>query len=325
MRKPLRCFLAGSLALAAAASPVAAQWDGGPSWGPYRYNTPPPPYGDDAFDRDRPLPRRIVLNRLEAQGYDELGRIRFDGQVYIVEGLTAEGGPVRLVVDAYSGRLLRRVALTGPRLAPGGDDDGFDAPGRNGRSADRRDGLRFPTDEMPNAPRYLDRPGELGGPGRFADRPTEDDRPRALQGSRPADPRLAPGPGERIGELDEAPRRQASRPAPEPRTSSSSSEIQGLNPGATGSEPRARTGENAGRQSPPARAVVPPATVTSPAAPAPQPVPSIGAPKPEPGGTPPTETAERKPVRVIPGVTPLNAGEQSSPPPQNQLQSPAPR
>ena len=357
--RDLRFLLLASAALALAGSPAAAQWYGGPP-GPYLYNTPAPPYGSRGPASDRPLPRSVIMDRLEAQGFDEVGRPRFEGEVYVVEAISPAGQPVRLVVDAFDARILRRVALGAPRLDDLDDDD-TDPPPRNPRSAGRG-GFGLP-DEMPNAPRY--RPGEpdasdtplrreagrpvepiapvetaplgpptqLGRPAeprREAGRPAEPAAPAEAgplgpptQLGRPADPRLAPSESRNAppAEPDGAQRREASRPsAAPPRTAPPApSGVYGLNPGASA---RPATPDPKPRQAvaptrPRDQGAEPSTASPSPSAPAP----TVAAPKPD-SATATTEAANRRPVRVIPGVTPMDGGQQSSPPPQNNMDAP---
>jgi hypothetical protein len=308
MRKTKYLLVVGA-AVAGLASPASAQWYGGSS----PYNAPPPPYGYGAGAYGRPLPRDVIVDRLEDRGFDDVGRPRFDGSVYVVEAMSRRRGPVRLVVDAFDGRLLRETPLAVARL--GRDDDhGIDI---DGYAAPRR-GAALPPAEMPNAPRYRpDIPDDH--PRRDALRPAEPDivAPRPSGRSRPADPRLppdAPAIGSRSSEPQE-PRREASRPSSSLEAGDPSVGVEGVNPDSRRAPRPAAKRETAPK---PADAAAP--TVrTSPSAPAPSTAAKPEEPKPAPA--PATAEAGGRKVRVIQGVTPLNSGAQSSPAPQNNVEA----
>ena len=310
MRKTKYLLVVGA-AVAGLASPASAQWYGGSS----PYNAPPPPYGYGGSPAyDRPLPRDVIVDRLEDRGFDDVGRPRFDGSVYVVEAMSRRRGPVRLVVDAYDGRLLRETPLAVARL--GRDyDDGIDI---DGYAAPRR-GAALPPPEMPNAPRYRpESPEDL--PRREALRPAEPDivAPRPSGRSRPADPRLAPDApaiGSRSSE-PQAPRREASRPSSGLEAGDPSVGVEGVNPDSRRApRPAAAKRDTAPK---PADAAAP-AVRTSPSAPAPSTAAKPEEKKPVPA--PATAEAGERKVRVIQGVTPLNSGAQSSPAPQNNVEA----
>lgn len=321
-------ILAGA---AAAASPALAQWWGS-SEGRYIYNTPEPPYG---YGRnERPLHRDDIVDRLEDQGFEEISRPRLQGSTYIVEVVGPRGVPMRLVVDAFTGRILQRVAVGDPGARLEEPDVG-EAPAPNRGPAGRADLGRSPYDEMPNAPRYrTGEPEQLGAPARREPaaprepaRPIETSRidsaplaPLPTEPARPADRRLAPdsGPEARNPPTAPEPTREASRPAASTAARGSQTGIYGVNPGRSGSPQTDRGDATASRQQKPAPA--PAAPKTTPAAPAP----AAALPAPAKPATPTTATAEadapRKPVRVIEGVTPMT-GAQSSPAPQNNVEN----
>lgn len=279
----LRPILLAALA-SLPAVPAAAQWyDRG--YGAYGYNSPPPisPYNGAPIDRARPLPPFEIVDRLEDQGYDEIGRPRFDGSVYVVEATGPGDRPVRLVVDAFRGRVIDRIALGGGARPP--EMGEFD-PRRP-----REFGVR-PQLPAPPATGYYDPEPR---PLREAARP----EPRAR--AAPADPRLAPGPDTsgRSG-ADRAPddRREAARSEPPARAG----RPYGVNPDT--SAPRRRPTEEASR--PKGEAPQRAAPAESPTAPPP----SVGRPAAaQPSRSPGTAVAVERPnraVRVIEGVTPMN-------------------
>lgn len=309
MRSPK--FLLAAAALAGLSAPAGAQWYGG-----YTYNAPPPPYGypDPAYRR--PLPRDVVVERLEDLGFDDVGRPRFDGDVYVVEATGRRAGPVRLVVDAYSGRILRQSPLGMARLGPdefGSDLDGGPGPGR------RAGPSRF--DEMPNAPRFRDPPVEAA-PLQEAARPPEPGTvapPPGVDRSRPADPRVAPDAIARPSE-GERTRQEARRPAePDAAAPPAAGGLYGVNPDRkAGAKPAPKPKESVAAKPADAPAQRP-AAKAAPDAPAPGAVPTREELKPVPPGQSAEAAGERRPVRVIQGVTPLNSGggQQSSPGPRN--------
>ncbi|MDB5558512.1 MAG: hypothetical protein JWQ36_1446 [Enterovirga sp.] len=317
----LKSLLIAGGALASLASPAAAQWYG------RSYNAPPPPYGYGEREYARPLARDEIVDRLEDRGFEDVARPRFDGSVYVVEATSRRGGAVRLVIDAYDGRILRQTPLSMARLAP--FDDGIEVESYPSPS---RRGAYLPP-EMPNAPRY--RPDEPDAPvGREAARPADPEViiPSPGPRTRPADARLSPdSPGASAEPPEPAPRREARRPA-SPDAGVPSGEVNGLNPdrGRAGSpaqkpntasrpeKPDEAGGSKAAATDKPA---VPPkpAARTSPAAPVPSTASRPAEKVPAAPGPETAEAGERK-VRVIEGVTPMNTGQQASPAPQNNVE-----
>ncbi|HEX2727288.1 MAG TPA: hypothetical protein VHN20_15820, partial [Beijerinckiaceae bacterium] len=66
-----------------------------------------PPYSQD----DEPLPPPTISRMLLRQGYEPVGRPRFQGDVYMVQALSPSGARVRLMVDAYNGSIIRSMRL----------------------------------------------------------------------------------------------------------------------------------------------------------------------------------------------------------------------
>src|SRR5690348_12036809 len=69
-------------------TPAAAQWFG-------------------LFGGDDPLPPPRISRMLARQGFQDLSRPRFAGDVYIVHAISPMGTRVRLVVDAFDGTIVR--------------------------------------------------------------------------------------------------------------------------------------------------------------------------------------------------------------------------
>src|SRR3954469_24133220 len=93
-----RALLAAGL-LGAGLAPASAQWFGG--FGGYG---------------ERPLPPTAIMRSLMQRGFVEIGRPRFDGAVYVVEGVNARGMRLRLVIDAFDGGVISRTLLDAPLL-----------------------------------------------------------------------------------------------------------------------------------------------------------------------------------------------------------------
>ena len=54
---------------------------------------------------------RQIARRLHRQGYKRIGNLRPRGDVYVVRAHGRRGVPQRLVVDAYSGRVVGRTVV----------------------------------------------------------------------------------------------------------------------------------------------------------------------------------------------------------------------
>ncbi|HEX8168008.1 MAG TPA: hypothetical protein VF601_19745 [Beijerinckiaceae bacterium] len=257
-----------------------------------------------------PIPPGAIVRSLMRRGFLEIGRPRFTGETYVVEGVNARGQRLRLVIDAFDGDVIARTRLDAPLLPPAdvgrertaradpfrrelgpGPDDGFAAPGF-GRDPgrDRIDRGELP----PPGGRRADRiEPPLTEPGRTA-------APNAVNpAARPAEPRR--------GERAQPQQRQARKPEPSARQPAL---------------PPPGKADPAGPSVPPApspavEAAKPvPQDSPPPAAAAPLPAPPAAAPAP----AKPAEAREPVPaqrtVRVIEGVTPVvpQAGDAPKPP-----------
>lgn len=265
-----------------------------PAYGPY--NAPPPPgreygrgYQGDEFApprAPRPLSARAVIDRLEDMGYEDVGRPRFTGTLYVVQATGPGGVRQQIVVDAIRGVILNRTVAPAPDYPAGGPQGR-----RYGGHPLDTDGLsREPTEVTPRRapPRR-----EAARPARVESEPRPSAQP-APEGDAlpaPADPRLAPS-------AEPSPRTSAPRPfegrsapkqanrgesRPETPPKESGARPFGLNPVTPDPKPAAAE----------------PRKAAQPAAPAKKPV-AEARPMPD------------KPVRVIQGVTPLASGESRS-------------
>ena len=97
----LRRALVAAGLLGAGLAPASAQWFGG--LGGYA---------------EGPLPPTAIMRSLMRRGFIEIGRPRFDGAVYVVEGVNARGMRLRLVIDAFDGGVISRTRLNAPLLPP---------------------------------------------------------------------------------------------------------------------------------------------------------------------------------------------------------------
>ena len=171
----LRRALVAAGLLGAGLAPASAQWFGGFGGG----------YAE------RPLPPTAIMRSLMRRGFIEIGRPRFDGAVYVVDGVNARGMRLRLVIDAFDGGVISRTRLDAPLLPPA--DVGRD---RSARAAPLRGELEpeFDDDLAPRGPgRALDgfrpradRPRRASAPARRPPRRTHRAAARRATGRRAA-------------------------------------------------------------------------------------------------------------------------------------------
>ncbi|HMO30395.1 hypothetical protein [Enterovirga sp.] len=271
------------LAGAFSASPASAQYyvELGYGFGyslpasPYFYNEPPPPGYDRPRGRHpaarapRPLPAGAIVDRLEEMGFEDVGRPRFTGTLYIVQATGPGGMRQQIVVDAIRGIILNRTAVAGPP-APYGEEPAPRPRRYGGRPLD--------ADELYPEPGATPHPAPRPRRGAAASGPA---RGEALPS--PADPRLAdPHPFE--GRAGSRQARTESRG--DLGTGGPGAPPFGIDPGGA-SRPKRSTKDGDGR-----KAAQPPPPPKKPVAEA--------------------RPAEPKTIRVIPGVTPLNAGAGAS-------------
>lgn len=80
-------------------------------WRRHHYD---PWFGNDCRGSDdwpcgpaRILPRNVVIEWLHDRDFDDLRDMRLRDEVYTLKAIDPRGRPVRLTVDAFSGRILR--------------------------------------------------------------------------------------------------------------------------------------------------------------------------------------------------------------------------
>jgi hypothetical protein len=290
------------------AAPASAQWFGDPV-----------------------MPPRAIGRIVMQQGYSGFSPPRLAGDVYIVNAIDQDGARVRLVIDAYDGRILRPVRsveeLAPPRRArprddaawPEADDDIERDGGRFGTRRPAREALvpprsigREPLEPLPRQARIdLDRePSEAPSLGR-------EQRPTAAVRKEPAPER----PTARV----EQPARQAATPAKPSRPREAARPAPAVTPAVPvpieppKPEPAAKPTTTAAA---PAPAAPKETGSTTPAAPAPAIEPAKAeASRPREAAAPPqpapqpaaTASASGAPVRVIGGVTPVLPQSSASP------------
>lgn len=157
--------LAMAGALAVAAGPAAAQY--------YIYEEEILPR-DDGY-RYRPLPRYLAtlpptlpMRDIGLIARREFGLARIErtlrsGQTYVIDGETARGRRVRLLLDAYSGDLIDRIPLPGSRPATPADEIARVEP--------RADGGRRLVPLPPQRPPAPKPPAEASAPASVVPRP----------------------------------------------------------------------------------------------------------------------------------------------------------
>ena len=287
-----------------ASAPVAAQW----------------------FDDDQPMPPRAAVRIAARHGFTDFSPPRLAGDVYIFHAVADDGARVRLVIDAYSGRILRPLGVSAdlapPRstrrlrpwdYAPVPDDD--DELER--QPVERFRGPRLGREDLvPPRPIGRERPSDLP-----LSRDAEIDLDRRLDESvrgpgpqreqRPA-PAFRGEPNRKAARIEQPPAREPAVPAPTGRPRGADRPAP-ASPAAPA--PVLETPATPVQAKPETTAAVPPPTVpkSEPTAPAAPPRPEAVVPqrqaKPQPpaAAAPPAATASTSPpkVRVIEGVTPV--------------------
>jgi hypothetical protein len=215
MMSKARLLSPAAMALACAlatASPAAAQFSNLPLF--------PGPVVEEP-----PLSGRQVLQILSRRGFEPLTGARFNGDAYIVDALSPRGEPVRLVVDAFDGQVLRRVNLESGSL----DTRGYEAPPpwvrRYERPEIEEEVARPAPRQPPPAPSARVEPPPVAAP-RAAPAEPRTERPVAT----------APAPA------PERPRARTVPPAPAPAPAAKAPEPQPERPAAVATPQAPRTG-----------------------------------------------------------------------------------
>jgi hypothetical protein len=76
-------------------------WGNNPSWGSGNNG-----WWNGGYHNRQPLPEWTIRNRIHRQNFHDIGRLKMKDGVYRVNAENWRGQDVRLVVDAYTGRVL---------------------------------------------------------------------------------------------------------------------------------------------------------------------------------------------------------------------------
>jgi hypothetical protein len=260
--------------LGAGLAPASAQWFGG--------------FG--GFE-EAPIPPAAITRSLMRRGFVEIGRPRFDGAVYVVEGVNARGMRLRLVIDAFDGGLISHTRLDAPLLPPA--DVGRERSARNDPFRDEF-GPGLADEPLPRGPgrERIDRSELPPLPALDPRRDSRVEPQRRREATKPdtpaRQPAALPGKAKAATEPQAVPAApapvEAAKPAPATATAAAPP------PAAKASEPPQPVAPQA-----PAPAVETPAPAKSVAAPS----------EPEAVKETPTQPAPQRSVRIIEGVAPL--------------------
>jgi len=304
-----RALLAAGL-LGAGLAPASAQWFGG--------------FGGYA---EGPLPPTAIMRSLMRRGFIEIGRPRFDGAVYVVEGVNARGMRLRLVIDAFDGGVISLTRLDAPLLPPA--DVGRD---RSAPAAPLRGELEPDFDED-LAPRGR-APGQDFGRERIdrSDLPPPGARraeriepplagPPGAEPPRPAPPNAAVRPAEPRPSVGAEPPRRREAKKPDPAGRQPATAVPGKAKAAT--EPQSV---------PPAPTAPVEAAKPAPSAPTAAAPPPVNAPSPDaqpvaPAASEKSAEAPQRTVRVIEGIAPVvpqaSAAPKAAEEPKSDITPPA--
>jgi hypothetical protein len=245
---------------------------------------------------DAPIPPGAIVRSLIRQGFIDIGAPRFDGSVYVVDGINARGARVRLVIDGYDGAVLSRIRLERPIMPP---RDVGPSRGRAGDPFEEEADAFDPPRPAPWTERYDPREAEL---------------PRRVE-------RLGPVPDRKTARAEPPSVRNPGAPTQSVRPAESEPpRVAPAAPPSEAAEPKARPADKPSSRAAvaPSASSKPEAKPVSPAAPKPkadQPK-SSGAPEPKATEAP----ASSRSVRVIEGVTPVLP--QGSAPPKVTVETP---
>ena len=137
----------------------------------------PPPYPGTMYPGDGALPPHEVMALVRSTGLEPIGRPVRQGPAYALRAVDPAGEEVRVIVNAYMGRIVKVVPLSGPRYAmplmrppfgrpprpmamvPDGEFDDFTPVGRGAGALPAGPGASAPQDPAAQAgPPPLPRP-----------------------------------------------------------------------------------------------------------------------------------------------------------------------
>jgi hypothetical protein len=137
----------------------------------------PPPYPGTMYPGDGALPPHEIMTIVRSTGLEPIGRPVRQGPAYALRAVDPAGEEVRVIVNAYMGRIVKVVPLSGPRYAmplmrppfgrpprpmamvPDGEFDDFTPVGRGAGALPAGPGASAPQDPAAQAgPPPLPRP-----------------------------------------------------------------------------------------------------------------------------------------------------------------------
>jgi hypothetical protein len=77
----------------------------------------PPPYPGTMYPGDGALPPHEIMTIVRSTGLEPIGRPVRQGPAYALRAVDPAGEEVRVIVNAYMGRIVKVVPLSGPRYA----------------------------------------------------------------------------------------------------------------------------------------------------------------------------------------------------------------
>jgi hypothetical protein len=77
----------------------------------------PPPYPGTIYPGDGALPPHEIVTIVRSTGLEPLGRPVRQGPAYALRAVDPAGEEVRVVVNAYMGRIVKVIPVSGPRYA----------------------------------------------------------------------------------------------------------------------------------------------------------------------------------------------------------------
>jgi hypothetical protein len=136
----------------------------------------PPPYPGTMYPGDGALPPHEIVTIVRSTGLEPIGRPVRQGPAYALRAVDPAGEEVRVIVNAYMGRIVKVIPVSGPRYAmpllrppfgrpprpmamvPDGEFDDFTPVGRGAGALPAGPGASAPHDPVAQAGPPLPRP-----------------------------------------------------------------------------------------------------------------------------------------------------------------------
>src|SRR6266487_4293339 len=77
----------------------------------------PPPYPGTMYPGDGALPPHEIVTIVRSTGLEPIGRPVRQGPAYALRAVDPAGEEVRVIVNAYMGRIVKVIPVSGPRYA----------------------------------------------------------------------------------------------------------------------------------------------------------------------------------------------------------------